>query len=170
MAANRALSPEESTLLEKYFREMQQPLYRAAASYLQSEHLAEDIVQDTFTYAGNHLEKLLESPEPKGWLYEVMKNLCRHATRDRKRIAARTVPLEEASLPAGDDGNFEINELDMTNEDMQLMERYFCWGRSLMELAEEKKISVGAVKMRIKRAKERLRKNETVKNLKEFYK
>lgn len=54
--------------------------------------------------------------------------------------------------------------------DMQLLERYFCCGMSLKELAEEKKISVGAIKMRIKRAKERLRKDEIVKNLKEFYK
>lgn len=170
MAANRALSPEEQVLLEEYFRRMQQPLYNVAASYLQSEHLAEDIVQDTFVYAGNHLEKLLESPKPDGWLYKVMKHLCLHAIRDRGRLAARTVPLDEEILPAGDDGNIEINELDMENEDMQLMKRYFCYGQSLQEIAAEKNISVAAVKMRIKRARMRLQKDEKVKNLKKFYK
>lgn len=170
MAANRVLSPEENALLEEYFRRRHVDLYKAAASYLQNEHLAEDIVQDTFAYAGNNIEKLLESPKPDGWLYKVMMNLCQHAIRDRKRLAARTVPLDEANLPAGDDGEFAINELDMSNEDMQLMERYFCYGKSLQELAEEKGISVGAVKMRIRRAKDRLQQDEKVKNLKEFYK
>lgn len=169
MASTRPILPEEWAVLEKCYEAKRKDLYKSARATLQSEHLAEDIVQDTFTYAADHIDSFMESPNPEGWLYKAMGHLIQHALRTRQRLLVRNIPLEDVmDLTTNEDG-YEINELDMESEDMQLIARYFAYGWSLAELAEQYGISVSAVKMRINRAKKRLQNDPNIQDLKNFY-
>lgn len=169
MSLKRPLSPEESALLEQLHREQYGHLYKTAQSILENPHLAHDIVQDTFVYASEHIEELMKSPKPGGWIYRAMRYLIQHAIRTRNRLLARNVPLENIhNLSSGED-DFALNELDTENKDIQMLIRYFEYGYSIQEIANELGVSVPAAKMRIQRAKKRLQNDPKTKDLKNFY-
>ena len=136
---------------------------------LKNPHLAQDIVQDTFLHAAEHIDALSASSSPGGWLYRSLQYLILHAIRTRNLLLARNIPLEKAyHLQANETGQ-EISALDRSNADMQLMIRYYEYGYSLSEIAEEWGITIGAAKMRIKRAKMRLQNSPEIKELKKYY-
>lgn len=165
----RSLSPEENALLEKLHKEQYEHLYKTAVSLLHNPHMANDIVQDTFVYAADHIKEVMDSERPGGWLYKAMTNLIKHAIRTRNMITARNIPLESVHNLSADEKGFEINELDEENDDLQLLKRYYEYGYSMREIGEMYGIKETAAKMRIKRARERLQKDPQIQKLKEFY-
>lgn len=170
MTSMQPLSPEQQALLDACYEQQYEHLYKTAAVILDNPHLAYDIVQDTFVHASKNIDKFMESSSPGGWLYNALKNQIMHAFRTRSMLLARNVPLEAAyNLPA-DEEPFEINELDIANNpDLQLLARYFLYGYSISEIADAYRITIGAAKMRIKRARERLQQDPNIKELKNFY-
>lgn len=169
MASTRPPSPEEWEALKECYLAQENHLYKTAMAAMQSEHLARDVLQDTLCDAADHIDAFMESKEPAGWLYKKLTNTIKHAKRSQERIMARYVPFEDAPSPDPGVDEMVINELDMENEDLQLLARYLLYGWSIQALADEKGITVDAMKMRINRAKKRLRKDPKIKNLKKFY-
>ena len=170
MSSPQELSPEEAALIEECYRQQFDHLYKTAAIILGNPHLAYDIVQDTFVHASKNIDDFMKSPSPGGWLYNAMKYQIQHALRTRNMLLARNVPLETAYNLAAGEEQFEINELDIANNtDLQLLTRYFLHGYSLQEIANEYAVTLGAIKMRIKRAKDRLQNDPNIKELKDFY-
>lgn len=169
MQQEHELSAEEWLLLEQCYRQLHDPLFKSAMAILKSSHVAQDIVQDTFLYGADHIRELKASNNPGGWLYKAMQYRILHAIRTRDMLLKRQVPLEEAYRIPKSDEDITIRELDPQNTDLQLIVRYYEYGYSLQEIADEWGISVSAAKMRIKRARERLQKDPNVKNLKKHY-
>ena len=169
MSSKRELTPEEWAILETLYQSQYKHLYQTAMIQLKNPHLAQDIVQDTFLHAADHMDALSASSSPGGWLYRALQYLVLHAIRTRNLLLARNIPLEQAyHLQANDTGQ-EISELDRSSADLQLMIRYYEYGYSLSEIAAEWGITLGAAKMRIKRAKIRLQNSPEIKELKNFY-
>lgn len=170
MSSPRELSPEEWTLLEECYREQYEHLYKTAAASLGNPHLAYDIVQDTFVHAVDCIDDFMKSPKPGGWLYNAMGYLIKHALRTRSMLLANNVSLtKEVVIPTAGDP-FTVNELDIANNaDLQLLARYFLHGYSIQEIAGMYNITVGAAKMRITRARKRLQKDPSIRDLKNFY-
>lgn len=169
MSSKRELTPEEWAILEELYQSQYTHLYQTAMIQLKNPHLAQDIVQDTFLHAAEHIDALSASSSPGGWLYRSLQYLILHAIRTRNLLLARNIPLEKAyHLQANETGQ-EISALDRSNADMQLMIRYYEYGYSLSEIAEEWGITIGAAKMRIKRAKMRLQNSPEIKELKKYY-
>ena len=169
MALERQLTPEENAFLGECYKQNHTQLYNIAMSSLRNPHLAYDIVQDALAHAAECIEEFMNSESPSGWVRRAMDYRILHALRTRSKLLARNIPLEEAYDLAGDDGDIAINELDTESKDMQLMIRYFEYGYSLQKIADEWNITVGAVKMRIQRAKRRLQNDADVNDLKNFY-
>lgn len=144
-------------LLEKYYRDEAADMVSFASHILNNRSMAEVAVQETFLIALNKIEKLTESPNPVGWLYITLKNVIKHIQRDRHKQFMRVVALEEIKEIPTDD---KIVDLWLTMDagrdpDMSLLYKFYVENRSLKELTEEYGITVGACKMRIKRAKAR---------------
>lgn len=168
MSTERALTPEEGAALEKLYKEQYRNFFNTAISLLGSEQLAYDVIQDTFAEGAKKIDQVMSSPKPGGWLYITMCHLIMHILRMRSRLLTKNIPLEDIpELVTGEEG-IEINELNMENKDMQLLARYYLYGYSINEIADELGISVQAARMRIKRAKERLKKDPNIKNLNSF--
>ena len=165
MSSKRELKPEEWAILEELYQSQYTHLYKTAMIQLKNPHLAQDIVQDTFLHAADHIDELSAS----GWLYKALQYLILHAIRTQKMLLARNIPLEKAYHLHSNDAEQEISELDRNNADLQLMIRYYEYGYSLSEIAEEWGITIGAAKMRIKRARARLQNSPEIKELKNFY-
>ena len=144
-------------ILEQYYREEFEDMVTFASHILASRTLAEVAVQDTFLIALNKIEKLTESPNPVGWLYITLKNVIKHIQRDRQKQVLRVVSLDEVKEISKDDTNIDLWMFmdSCKDSDAKLLFEFYVENCSLKELAEENGITVGACKMRIKRAKAR---------------
>ena len=146
-------------IVEKLYRS-EYPNMLSFASYLLSDKaLAEVAVQDTFVCALQNIHKLEASSDQVGWLYNALKNIVRHMRRDRQFLIKNFIQLDETKeVPAAPPGQAKLLAAEGQNDpEVQLLVRFYIYGYSLKELAKEEGISVGAMKMRIKRAREHVR-------------
>ena len=160
----RPLESEE----QAFFQELYQNNYGALFGY--AYHLgigreaAEDYVQDAFLTALRHIEDVKSSPNPRGYLQQVLKNVIgyqlrcmRYAVNLRKKLQEREPPLAPEE-PVGDHLPPEmLFSGAVSDEELRLLIRFYLEGWSQKELAGELGISLNACKKRIQRAKERLR-------------
>ncbi len=149
-------------IVERLYRSEYQHMIDFASYLLRSENLAEAAVQDTFVCALKHIQKLEESPNQVGWLYNTLKNIIRHMLRDRQLLLKNVAYLDEvqeAQLAASDRYSLTFVGQGDPKEDpeLRLLVRFYLYGYSLQELAAQEKKTVGAIKMRIKRARERVK-------------
>ena len=146
-------------IIEQLFQSEYDNMVDFAAYLLQSASLAEVAVQDTFVYALSKRAALQSSPNPTGWLYETLKHVILHMQRDRRALLKKAVQLDtipEHQLATED--SYETLPLDKNDPELKLLIRFYIYGYSLKELAEEDGVTVGAVKMRIRRAKQSVKK------------
>lgn len=154
-----AKKADDLSLLEKYYREEFKDMLLFAVRMLNSEELAEVSVQDTFVIALEKIASLKASTNPVGWLYNTLKNVIRHMRRDQQAQLLRVVSIDDIpELPASDkEADLLLIASSGKDPDIRILIEFYVEGRSLKELAEEYRVSVGACKMRIKRARERSR-------------
>lgn len=135
-------------------------LYRVCLSYLSNGADAEDAVQDTFLKYLTKSPQFYSSEHEKAWLLRVAINRCKDILK--KKSYSTELPLDEAlNVPAKEE-NSEINILELLKK---LPDKYrsvvvvHCLeGFSLTETCSIMGITLSAGKMRLKRAREMLKK------------
>lgn len=153
---------EQSRLIEHLYMEMYDMLMTYARCSLQEDTLAEEAVQETFRVACQKPESLQESPNPKGWLVNTLKNMIRNMKQNRAN--AQRILLQYLEVRAGEDA-FSEDKLSLSSlygemvntEEFKLLKEFAIDGRSHLEMAKARGISVAACKKRLQRAKETLR-------------
>ena len=151
----------ENELIHRLFVENYSSMCRTAYFALGDYGLAETAVQETFVIALRFLEKLSSCENPIGWLYKAMNYTIKHIQRDRNQLLIHTVPLDELSEQEAthiDEYSLLDDKLKASDE-MKLLIEFYYMGYSIREIAERMGISVGACKMRLKRAREKIRNN-----------
>ena len=166
MIAEKSLTTEESDLVEQYYRAHYELLFKYALRILHDQSLAEVAVQETFLVASRRVDKLKESEKPIGWLFNVLKYTIKSMKRDRATVLEHCVSLEDAEISTEND--LIPEELSEAVPDMDLLRRFYVEGYKLCELAKEESTTVAALKMRLYRARQRLRNDPWIKKLKEF--
>ena len=111
-------------------------LYRVAYSLLQSRESAEDAVQDAFARYLAHDGRFRDSEHEKAWLIRVTVNRCRDLQR-AGAVRAYT-PLEEV-----------LQHPDRSGQD-------HLEGQPVDTVAQARRLTPSAVKMRLKRGREML--------------
>lgn len=151
---------QRRTIDELYFQ-LYEPLFTYAQSTLQNESLAEEAVQETFVIACQKPVQLCDSPNPKGWLVQVLKKVI-HEIQERVRIASQIVEdfqeIDADSIPGPKD-SIDLRVLYgnvADTDEFKLMLAISQEGKSLLEIAEELDISLNACKKRAQRARETL--------------
>ena len=146
-------------IVEKLYRSEYSGMLRFACYLLNDRALAEMAVQDTFVCALQNIHTLEASGSQVGWLYNTLKNIVRNIRRDRQFLIKNVAQLDEArEAPAAPPGQAQLLASEGRGDpEVQLLMRFYLYGYSLKELAEETGVSVGAMKMRIKRAKEHVK-------------
>lgn len=151
------MSRFSSDQFEAIYDKYSSTLYRIALSHLLSKEDAEDAVHDVFIkYMNDPFHFFVEEHE-KAWFIRVTINHCHDLARKRK---IRThAPLDEALSVFEESGTS-----DLTREVLMLEEIYkspiilhYYEGYSVEETARILKISASAVKMRLARAREKLK-------------
>ena len=139
-------------------------LRAVALGILGDSHLADDVVQDTWTAA---LERPpLRPGNLRGWLAAVTRNLSRLSLRRKARLARREAGwpgLREVASPSEIAARVEIQQR-LVSELARLEEPYravlfhrYCDGLSPKEIAHRTGESRGAIRTRLSRAHARLR-------------
>ena len=133
-------------------------LYRLSLSYLQNSEDARDAVQDVFIKYATASDIFKDDEHKKAWLIRVTVNCCNDMLRRRK--LRNYVPLDEISETVAMD---EESSSDIMNclklippKNRAAVILHYLEGYSVEETAKVLKISVSAVKMRLKRGREAL--------------
>lgn len=149
--------------IERLYHQMFCLLFEYARSSLSSDALAEEAVQETFAIACQKPEALCASPNPEGWLVNTLKNVILNMLRSRRaasRILTDYISSRASELPGSNDQvDVEFLYDDIAeSEEFKLLKEMALEGRSQLEMAKERGISVEACRKRVQRAKESLRK------------
>ena len=157
------MTPEQDRKIEKLYLEMFDKMKIYANCSLDNEALAEEAVQETFRIACQKPEQLCESVNPQGWLVQTLKYTIRNIQSNRataKRIVEKYLMAQFSDLAFSED-KLELNVLYENvadTEEFKLLAEMAIEGRSHLEMATSRGISVSACKKRVQRAKETLRK------------
>lgn len=149
--------------IDRLYLQMYPMLFEYARSSLSNDALAEEAVQDTFIIACQKPEALCKSPNPEGWLVNTLKNVLSNTIRSQN-IARRILldyfasNISDVSVSA-DRVSLEILYDEVADlEEFRLVKAIALDGKSYLELAEERGISVKTCRKRVERAKKFLQK------------
>lgn len=156
-------SKDYNQQIEQLYLRMFQQLFVYARSNLGNSSLAEEAVQETFRIACQKPKDLCDSEQPAGWLFNTLKYVL--ANMQRSRAAANnllseylTTHLKEIAVTENRIG-FEILYENVAElEEFKLIKEIAIDGKSYLEMAQSRGISVEACRKRVQRAKEVLRK------------
>jgi len=162
IGGERPLETEE----QAFFRELYQSHYAALVSCACQlgfpREAAEDYVQDAFLAAIRHIADIRLCANPRGYLQQILKNVIGYRLRSLRYALELQRKLEERELlRAGPPPDALPPEAlyrgAIGDRDLRLLTRFYLEGWSQKDLAGELGISENAVKMRLKHARERMR-------------
>ena len=139
---------------------------RLAWRLLGRRHDAEDAVQETFLRAWRAIARYQEQRCFRSWLFRILVNRCRTsgARRSLRTVREGGDPVEAEQAAASDGGSvYELRDalqralatLDSSSRELVLLK--YGEGMDYETLSEILEVSVSALKMRLMRARERLR-------------
>ncbi len=149
--------------IEDLYLQMYELLLVYARSNLDTDALAEEAVQDTFVIACQKAQWLLDSPNPKGWLVNTLKNVIRNTLRSQntaKTILNHYYTQDLGELAAAQEfPDLELLYGNLAQKDeFRLLQELAIEGRSYAQMAQDRGISVEACRKRVQRAREYLQK------------
>ena len=160
-------------LVRKYQKQVHAQAWRKIGDF----HIAEDITQETFLQVYRKLETLKDPDQFPGWLY-VITNHCCLAWLRKKRI--QTQPLEEIDIAMIEKSSYSRHVAEQQAEsaaeakrelvenllaklkesDRTLITLYYFGEMTYAEIGEFLGVSTDAVRIRVRRVRERLKKYE----------
>jgi RNA polymerase sigma factor (sigma-70 family) len=160
------IETQKNLYFEQLYDRYSDKVYRKCLSFVKDDAKAEDFTHDIFLKLVLNLSSYKETAKFSTWLYSITYNYCIDQTRVSKKYSE--VGLDENFDVPDDDDDAEIAELEaqQLNKAMQqilpeeksiLMMKYQD-DLSIKEISDTLDISESAVKMRLLRAKEKLRK------------
>lgn len=155
------LTAAQRKKIEAFYLELYELLLIYARNALDNESLAEEAVQETFRIVCTKPEDLLSSPNPKGWIVNTLKYTIQNMKRSRDKANALLTQYLAANSSSGAYSEDQISleavyENVAYSEEFQLIREMAVEGKSHLEMAQSRGISVAACKKRVQRAKELL--------------
>ena len=162
-----------STLVKKY----QKPVHALAWRKIGDFHIAEDITQDTFLKAYQRLSTLKEPQRFASWLYVIAANHCSTWLRKKRLWTQSLENTSSAQLEKATYSGYVIAENEQTTAEAQrevvkkllaklqesdrtVITLYYLGGMTHEEISEFLGVSVAAIKNRLYRARNRLKREE----------
>ena len=157
------MNSEYSEKIEQLYLEMYDMLITYARCSFEEESLAEEAVQETFQIACQKPDKLCKSLNPNGWLVNTLKYTIRNIKRSRENarqlLSNYLIEQMECATFSEDKLSLQLMYDDVScSEEFKLIKEMAIDGRSHLEMANARGITVNACKKRVQRAKEILQK------------
>ena len=155
------MTSDQRKRIEEFYLEMYDRLFIYARSALDNESLAEEANQETFRIVCMKPEDLLSSPNPKGCNVNTLKYTIQNMkrSRDKANVLLTQYLAANSSVAFSEDRiSLEVTYENVArSEEFSLIKEMAVDGRSHLEMAQSRGISVAACKKRVQRAKEFLR-------------
>lgn len=157
------MSSPHTDVIERAYNEYADMMYRIALTYMHNREDAEDVVHDAFV---TYIEKAPRFPDDaheRAWMGRVTINKCLDAKRRHK--IRQYAPLEDADAESAsavtDEVPSELHDaLDRLPDKLRVVTiLHYFEGFSVTEVAVMTASTVSAVKMRLSRAREMLKKS-----------
>ena len=162
-----------STLVKKYQKSVHALAWRKIGDF----HIAEDITQDTFLKAYQELSTLKEPQSFASWLYVIAANRCTAWLRKKRLWTQSLENTNSAELEKATYSNYVISENErataetqrevvkkllakLQESDRTVMTLYYLGGMTYEEISKFLGVSVSAIKNRLYRARQHLKKEE----------
>ena len=162
-----------SVLVRKYQKSVHALAWRKIGDF----HIAEDITQDTFLQAYQKLSTLKKPQRFASWLYVIAANYCKMWLRQKRLSTQSLEDTSSAQLEKGTYSGYVIAENEQTTAEAQreivkkllaklqesdrtVITLYYLGGMNYEEISEFLGVSVSAIKSRLHRARQRLKKEE----------
>lgn len=157
------MSGKYNPFFDNLYLENYKSLLNFAYRLTNEKNFSEEIVQDAFVEAYKKIEFLYHHENPVGWLYLAVRNISKAYLRELVALKRR-IPFDDIQLAATDRQSDEMLLLnDLTQNEADLIRKFYIYKFSLKELSQEYGISLSACKMRLKRAREKLMKAYKIK-------
>ena len=148
--------------IENTIREYSDLLFRTCFLMLKNRHDVEDVMQETFIKYMTVNPKLDSEAHKRAWLLRVSQNKCKNLLRFHRMHMHVSYEDVQENLVSKDniDNEYFAEFMKVSNLDFKyksVIMLYYAEGYSIEEVADILEISVSAVKMRLKRAKEKLK-------------
>lgn len=156
------MTADQRKRIEAFYLDMYDLLLIYARKSLDSESLAEEAIQETFRIVCTKPEALLSSPNPKGWIINTLKYTIQNMKRSREKanvLMTQYLAAHSCNVAFSEDRiSLEVAYENVAHsEEFQLIREMAVEGKSHLEMARSRGISVDACKKRVQRAKEFLR-------------
>ncbi|RKU09522.1 hypothetical protein C6501_15125 [Candidatus Poribacteria bacterium] len=175
---HRILADDETAFTE-LVKKYQKPVHALAWRKVGDFHIAEDITQDTFLKVYQRLHTLKDPNQFSGWLYVITTNLCNTWHR-KKRV--RTQPLEDVettmtpkdaysqhvtadrATTAAETQREVVKTLlaKLKESERTVMTLHYLGEMTVEEISRFLGVSGSTIKSRLRRARQRLQKEETM--------
>jgi RNA polymerase sigma-70 factor (ECF subfamily) len=157
LASEAALGGD--TALHELLRRLQRPLLGYAARLLANPTDAQDAWQETALAISRGIVRLRDTRMVRGWAFGIARNKAADILRSRDR--RRETPLDETQ-PAPDTGPARLLDADsllarLSPSDRSIVLLFYLHGLSLAEIGEALDLSPGAARVRLFRARARLK-------------
>lgn len=157
-----SLSKEELERIELIYRGQYLSLLNYAVCVLRNVSLAEEAVQDTFRIACSKPQKLFASPNPPGWITNVLKNVIKKILSQQKsynKLLLKIMAAPKDEIISSDNPlSFEtICSYLLDKDDFELFKKIDIEGYSIADAAKACGIGVEACKKRIQRIRKKLK-------------
>ena len=172
----RVLSGDDtafSVLVRKYQKSVHALVWRKIGDF----HIAEDITQDTFLQAYQKLSTLKKPQRFASWLYVIAANYCKMWLRKKHLSTQSLEDTSSAQLEKVTYSGYVIEENERTTAEAQrevvkkllaklqesdrtVITLYYLGGMNYEQISEFLGVSVSAIKSRLHRARQRLKKEE----------
>ncbi|WP_080059862.1 RNA polymerase sigma factor [Spirosoma aerolatum] len=149
-------------LYKKYVKKV----FQKCLSVTNDVEAAEDCTQDIFLKAFTHLKAFRNQSRLSTWLYSIAHNYCQDRIRLEKRLATeRMTPgmdVRSDETNAQESVDEQILQLEnllqqLPNEEATLLRLKYEQNLSIQQLSRRFHLSESAIKMRLKRSREKLR-------------
>ena len=162
----RKLRPEEQEFMDKLYLEMsvEKALFRYANKFIIDKSFVDDVIQETFLIACMKIDKLMASSKPKGYIMYILENSIKNFNRVRNNIIKMLADVSIEDWLKYHSGSVEQeDDLDLLYGDLvkykeyEILKKFAVEDKSVSAIAKELNISENACKLRIFKAKRKLK-------------
>lgn len=154
---------EKNRLALKIINEMYEEIAGYVLRYCINEELAKDILQETFLEVCRHIEELSVHESYRGWVYKTAQNKLKKMLKKQSDMEKCQVPVDESVVYGiGYEDEYDFLTFEeyrgiLNEKQIGLLLNCYQNQYTIPEIARKEGKSEGAVKMRLKRTKDKIR-------------
>lgn len=161
------LETRQNDYFEQLYERYCQKVHRKCLSFTKNSTQADDLTQDIFLRLMLKLDGYKQQAKFSTWLYSITFNYCADQVRMPRRYQEVSVDdnWDRIQIPVDDSAERDETAIRLVHQSMAclnadeqaLLRRKYEDGISIKELANEHALTESAIKMRLKRSRDRLR-------------